>query len=378
MEILCLDQFCTLGGGQQCFLDSVPAFAANGWGVRALIPDGGPFGQRLGALGCGVETFTNLSLSNKHKPFWELPRYASRLGSVIGALTRQIRAKKPDVLYVNGPRFLPAAAWVARREGIPLVFHAHNRLLQRPALAVSGLALAASKALVISCCAYASMPLTHYVSPARMRVVYNGAANLRRAGHVRSRFIQNIGVVGRVAPEKGQLQFVRAANVVAHMRPAARFFVIGGSPNTNDHSYYDAVRRESRGLPLSLEGWKDDPASIMNRLDLLVVPSQIHDAAPRVILEAFSAEVPVVAYRSGGIPELIEDDSTGFLVQERTPAALAMRIADVLRMSDGAVDQVVARAKKAWNERFHIDRYRESVCEAVRSSVNSSLKRAVI
>jgi glycosyltransferase involved in cell wall biosynthesis len=258
------------------------------------------------------------------------------------------------------------------------VFHAHNRLLQRPALAVSGLALAASKALVISCCAYASMPLTHYVSPARMRVVYNGAANLRRAGHVRSRFIQNIGVVGRVAPEKGQLQFVRAANVVAHMRPAARFFVIGGSPNTNDHSYYDAVRRESRGLPLSLEGWKDDPASIMNRLDLLVVPSQIHDAAPRVILEAFSAEVPVVAYRSGGIPELIEDDSTGFLVQERTPAALAMRIADVLRMSDGAVDQVVARAKKAWNERFHIDRYRESVCEAVRSSVNSSLKRAVI
>jgi glycosyltransferase involved in cell wall biosynthesis len=279
---------------------------------------------------------------------------------------------------VNGPRFLPAAAWVARREGIALVFHAHNRLLQRPALAISGLALAASNALVISCCGYAGKPLSQYVPSTRMRVVYNGAANLRRPGHVRSRVIQNVGVVGRVAPEKGQLQFVRAVDLVAHIRPAARFFVIGGSPDTDDHSYYDTVARESRGLPLSLEGWKDDPASIMNRLDLLVVPSQIYDAAPRVILEAFSAEVPVVAYRSGGIPELIEDNWTGFLVQERTPAALASRIADVLRMSDSAIDQVVARARKSWNERFHIDHYRRSVCEAVRSSVNLPQKRAVI
>ena len=46
------------------------------------------------------------------------------------------------------------------------------------------------------------------------------------------------------------------------------------------------------------------------------------DAAPRVILEAFSAGVPVVAFASGGIPELV-DSSAGLLSPQCTPDSLA-------------------------------------------------------
>ena len=67
------------------------------------------------------------------------------------------------------------------------------------------------------------------------------------------------------------------------------------------------------------------------KLDLLVVPSTPADSTPRVIIEAFSAGVPVVAFAAGGIPEIVRDGQTGFLASDFTAEALAARIRQRLR-----------------------------------------------
>ena len=51
----------------------------------------------------------------------------------------------------------------------------------------------------------------------------------------------------------------------------------------------------------------------MAQLDLLLVPSAGHEATTRVILEAFAAGLPVIAFASGGIPEVVQDGVTGLL-----------------------------------------------------------------
>src|SRR5947209_13978233 len=130
MDVLCVDQFSSLGGAQQCLLDLIPGFQSRNWRVRALVPADGPLGPKLRLLGCGVRTFTAVALSNKHNPFWEFPAYIRTVAPVLRALDSEIGARRPSVLYVNGPRLLPPSAWVARRHRIPLLFHAHNRLLQ--------------------------------------------------------------------------------------------------------------------------------------------------------------------------------------------------------------------------------------------------------
>ncbi len=79
-----------------------------------------------------------------------------------------------------------------------------------------------------------------------------------------------------------------------------------------------------------LLGFRDDVAHLLPETDLFVLPS-LTEGLPNVVLEAFSARVPVVATAVGGVPEVVEEAVTGYLVPARAPRALADKIATCLR-----------------------------------------------
>jgi glycosyltransferase involved in cell wall biosynthesis len=171
-------------------------------------------------------------------------------------------------------------------------------------------------------------------------------------------------VVGRIEPEKGQEEFVRCARVLTQ-RFAGISFALAGAPLFSSPAYYERVVEQARGLPVDFLGWQEDLKTLFAGLDLLVVPSKSHEATTRVIPEAFSAGLPVVAFPSGGIPEIVRDGSNGFLAAQPTPAALADRISDVLRMNPADVDIVTGRAHRDWQERFSLPKFQEQVCRLV-------------
>ena len=123
-------------------------------------------------------------------------------------------------------------------------------------------------------------------------------------------------------------------------------------------SYAEEMYRLASRLPVDMLGWRSDVAAVLRDLDILTVPSTPAEATTRVILEAFSAGVPVVAYAAGGIPEIIRDGENGFLVPECTPEALARRIDDA-RGCD--LRSIARRAREEWERRFRIDRYRSEM-----------------
>ena len=97
------------------------------------------------------------------------------------------------------------------------------------------------------------------------------------------------------------------------------------------------------------------------------MPSAPHDATPRVILEAFSAGVPVIAFCSGGIPELIADGRTGFLVdssEEMASLAIDLRIRHPERLA--AISRAAA---KRWRETFTLDRFQRQILRAMETAV---------
>ena len=122
--------------------------------------------------------------------------------------------------------------------------------------------------------------------------------------------------------------------------------------------------KASEGLPVHFHGWQRDISRVLRSLDLLVVSSPRSEATPRVILEAFSAGVPVLAYALGGITEIVEDNRTGFL-SNPTPEALASRMAEVLETELAVLDLIALRARVTWQERFHIERWRTQVCDCL-------------
>jgi glycosyltransferase involved in cell wall biosynthesis len=354
MRVLFLDQFGKLGGAQRCLLDLLPALAQRGWAACGAIPVGGGLeegfraaGVAVEAIECGPYTSTRKTLGDFVRFAGEMPRLARRIGEIADA-------RGSELVYVNGPRVLPAAAVAARRRGLPVLFHCHVHLQQAAAVRAAGWAVRHARARVIACCRFAAEPLERFVEAGRLHVVYNGVPDMARArvcdgGPVR------VGVIGRIEADKGQRDFVEAARGLAEAR-----FVVIGAPLFSGEGYFERVRAAAEGLPVAFPGWSEDVAGALAGLDVLAVPSFERDPNPRVILEAFSAGVPVVAYPSGGIAEVIEDGVTGYLTRGRGPEALAARLGEAVRDEAGR-REVARHAREEWERRFRVERYREGV-----------------
>jgi len=352
MKILLVDQFSGGAGGQQCLLDLAPGLVERGWDVHAAVPSGGTLGEQLNNAGVKVVEFAPLDYRNGRKSAWDVLRFAFDTPS----LARLIRQARADVVYANGPRVLPAAALGARR----LVFHAHSLVAERSAQTIAGLSLRSKNAVVIAACRFVARPLPQK----NLRVVYSGVAD--HSGVADRPTTLRIGLVGRISKEKGHLDFLRAARMVLEYTGAGCEFVICGAPLHSEQAYVDEVAQLAKELPVTFLGWSQDVGAVLRGLTVLAVPSTAIDAAPRVVMEAFSAGVPVVAYPSGGIVELIDHEQNGLLTSAPQPEALAASLLDLI--ADPAKRQRLGACGRAtYLKRFTVERYRREVAEILES-----------
>lgn len=365
MNILFVDQFSDLGGAQQCLLDLVPAIQASGSHVTCAVPGEGKLIRKLRDLGVTVHSLRLARLASGRKTPLDFLRFGMDVPRLALDISRLADEAHADLIYVNGPRMLPAAAWVARRSRRPLVFHCHSHLTQESARRLAGFSLQLASARVIACCRYVARPLWPFIDPGRMHVIYNGSAETATARPARGSQ-RRIGMIGRISPEKGQMEFVQAVRLLTGKHTDCNF-VICGAPLFSDRAaelYFERVRESARGLPVEFSGWQDDVSSTLAQLDMLVVPSLREPGAPRVVLEAFAARVPVVAFVSGGIPEFVINNSTGFLVEPPKAEVLAAKL-EALLHAPGELRTVADRAYETWKEKFTLERYRRDVLAVI-------------
>jgi glycosyltransferase involved in cell wall biosynthesis len=97
-------------------------------------------------------------------------------------------------------------------------------------------------------------------------------------------------------------------------------------------------------------------------VDLLLVPSKEVEATTRVILEAFAAGTPVIAFGSGGIPEVVDDGESGCLVGDTREMA---EIAIGLLRDPARRSRMSLAARETWSRRFTLERYRREIVAAI-------------
>ena len=377
MKILFLDQYSDLGGAQHCLLDLMPAVAWAGWRPLVAVPGNGPLVTRLRELRVGVESLPLGSYRSYKKSAWDMLRFAASTPRLVFAIRRLVKRFQPDLIYVNGPRLLPAAR--AARGRTPLLFHCHSRIEQRLAARAAGRSLRAPGATVIACCRFAVEPLLPYLAPGRVHIVYNGVSGPSRpAARKAPGGGFHIGVVGRIAPEKGHADFLQAARLLNGTLPDCRFVICGEAlfAGRVGKEYRQTLDKLAEGLPVEFLGWRDDVYEVLQRLDLLVVPSTREPATTRVVLEAYSCGLPVVAYPTGGIPEILADEQTGFLVDPIEPQALAGRILALVLQKPERLGQAAAAGRELWRERFGVERYQLEVIEILARAMGVEPPRA--
>lgn len=129
------------------------------------------------------------------------------------------------------------------------------------------------------------------------------------------------GIVSSNIPKKGIADFVEVARKAEQLVPAARFRVIGP-----DNDYVAELK--AAGLPGNLEfaGYASSPAEAMAQVNVVLALSHFAESFGRTVAEAQAARRPVIAYRWGAVPELIDDNATGFLVGYKDVEAVLARV----------------------------------------------------
>ena len=177
----------------------------------------------------------------------------------------------------------------------------------------------------------------------------------RRDAYVsRGGWAPTIGMIARLAPQKGHKVLLDALPAVIRRFPALRVELVGHEHLTT----IAELRRyaEQRGVAehVSFAGFRDDLPTLLAGWDVFVLPS-LWEGFGLVLLEAMAAGRPVVASRVGPIPEVVVDGETGLLAEPGRPEALADALIRVLE--DPALARRLGEAgRRRVAERFGLGR----------------------
>jgi len=265
-------------------------------------PQGGPITSRMRRRGAILRLFPNTMFF---------------LASYVG----QIR---PDAIYTSQQRFdVLLGTLLSKRYQIPHIIHLHYNVgawLGKFTLR----AIRQSSRLIAVSEWVRQTALLQGIDPAKIHTVINPVPvpqpmSGRDGADIRAEFgidahAPLVLAVGRLDVWKGHLDLFNAFARVVRTMPTARLLICGAS-TSGDH-YDDILRQRVRELNLQSKvvfaGHRSDIRAIMRSADVFCLPT-IMDPCPLAFLEAMYEGLPVVAYYSGGVPEIVLPERTGLL-----------------------------------------------------------------
>lgn len=153
-------------------------------------------------------------------------------------------------------------------------------------------------------------------------------APLERENVLRKRVELGVGdapvvvMISRILRSKGVLDFTAAARAVRASHPEIRFLLVGPDDRDSLDALTPAELDELRESVTWL-GSRSDVKEILGLSDVFVFPSYYREGVPRVLLEAASMGLPLVAADVPGSRDVVADGVNGFLVPARDPGAIA-------------------------------------------------------
>ena len=167
---------------------------------------------------------------------------------------------------------------------------------------------------------------------------------------------------GRFSREKGQIYLVKAAAETIEQNPRLRFVLFGDGPDLEKVCHMvTALGYEDK---IRCPGFEKNMLGCIKGADVVVNPS-LSEGLPNVVLEAMALGVPVVATAVGGVPEIIVDKETGYLIPPENPQALAEALLYVGRHPE-RTRKVAESALRFVNDNLTFDRQNRKLAAVYR------------
>ncbi len=167
-----------------------------------------------------------------------------------------------------------------------------------------------------------------------------------------------IAMISVLRSWKGHDIYLNAIELLIQQGVQATYWIVGGGPG--EKTLQEQIRM--RSLPVRMLGHREDIPDILAAIDLLVLPSTGHEGVPQIILQAQACEKAVIGTQVGGIPEVIEHEVSGLLVEKSNPVALAQAMKKLIESPE--LRQTLARQGHL---RFQKKHTLKTMCERVES-----------
>lgn len=335
--------------------------SAGHYGAENMILNLAPPLQRL-----GCESLVGV-FYNTHRPNTELAEQARRHGlpvvmipcrgradrAALRAIEDSMREHHIELIHTHGYKADLYGYTAAKNLGIPILATCHNwpdKNLPLWVYSVLDRWMLRRFPQIVAVSEGVRSALRRFGVPqSRIAIIGNGidfktfcAAPPSLAVEIRKGDRLTVGLVGRLVPAKGPDYFLRAARDVLQRFPNTLFVFVGEGP---ERRRLEALARELEiEHSVLFAGQRNDMPGVYNSLDVLALPS-ITEGMPMTILEGLAAKRAVVATRVGAVPDLIEHERTGLLVEPRDVRGLCEALERLL--SDAVLRQRLGEAGQA-------------------------------
>jgi glycosyltransferase involved in cell wall biosynthesis len=137
-----------------------------------------------------------------------------------------------------------------------------------------------------------------------------------------------VGNVAALVPHKGQHDLIEAAALVVREVPDSRFVIVGDGELRQ--ALEEQIRHKHLERHVFLAGFRTDALELTKGFDLFAM-SSVSEGMCTALVDAMAASKAAVATTAGGIPEVMADRETGFLVPPRNPPAMAEKLVALLK-----------------------------------------------
>ena len=321
MNILQMIPELRLGGTERGTVELARGLVAEGH--RSVVISGG--GELVKFLDAYGSTHYTLPIGAKNP--WTVFR-------MIREVSRIIEKEQIDIVHARSRVPGLIALFACRRTFRPLLTTCHGYYRKN----FFGYCMGWGKQVIVSSHAIGKHMLEDFeVAPERIRFIPRGV-DLDQFTY--RPFRRNpggdatVGIIGRLTPLKGHVDFIRAISRVVRVFPKIKVLIVGDAPSEKVKYRQELellVKRLGLHQTIEFVGISQDVPTLLKDLDLLVFASRTPESFGRVIIEAGACGVPVVATRVGGVVDILEDGKDGLLVPPTDPLAMSEAILRLLK-----------------------------------------------
>jgi glycosyltransferase involved in cell wall biosynthesis len=352
MHILLLHSSSDLYGASKIFLQTAQILKAQGHTCHVVVSANGPLVDKLKQDNIPV-TVINLGIIRRKyfTPLGIINRI-SKWSKANDLLNKYIQQNGIELVYANTTAVL-LGAYLAHKNKIKHVWHVHE-IIEKPKFLMLFIQwIMKHYTATIICVSKAVQDHWSKNNPlklSKMQVVYNGigpvekstATNFRKQYNIPKDAIV-IGMAGRVHFWKGQQYFLQIAkqlsNPSTENNPTVPlYFIITGDAFPGYEYLVDEIQNFIKNNQLEdriiYTGFEHDMDKFYSSIDLLILPSQLPDPLPTVVLEAMQYGIPVAATAQGGALEMIAENETGIFIPMDDVSIATNKIYELLQKED--------------------------------------------